>query len=467
MTPDCGVNNSASTFSCADLEQVLFNQLDLQSDASLAIAYSGGCDSTVLLYALAQLRRQFPLKLTALHFNHGLQPAADQWQADCLGYCRQLNIPFKSVQAKLSKQAGSSLEASARSARYDWFESVLATEDILLTAHHADDQAETVLLRLMRASGVEGLSGIPVRRSVGSANDSPQVMRPLLDFKRSALEQYAVRHELPWIEDNSNLDSVFDRNFLRHEVMPLLHQRWPAVVDSLNRSARHAAASARLLAQLAQDDIKACKSSVQPSLFCLSQPLNLDSLLKLDRDRVTNLLRHWMRGHGLQVIPQKRLETWFDQVFNNVDCENSVIQWPGAELRCFRRAVYLCTPVPTQRHQDVHWTGHAMGIPDCALTVSVQQQIGWAIDPDVAASGCLWWRWRRGGERCRLPGREHSSSLKKLFQEGQVPPWQRDACPYLTDGERVVWLYDIGICDVDGVTSEQGGIVPQIISATN
>ena len=217
------------------------------------VAFSGGLDSQVLLHALAQLRRELAAPVAAVHIHHGLSPNADRWAAQCDAACAALAIPCEVRHVQARHAAGESREAAARAARYAAFAQILDTDDMLLTAHHQDDQAETLLLMLLRGAGVAGLAGMPAWRGLGRG----RLARPLLSLSRQTLRDYALRCGLRWIEDESNFDTSLHRNFLRHEVLPRLREAWPAADRTLARSAAHLGEATELLAELAAGDVTA------------------------------------------------------------------------------------------------------------------------------------------------------------------------------------------------------------------
>ena len=259
------------------------------------VAYSGGCDSTVLLHALAALRDQLPVELHALHVNHNLHEAAPTWAAHCRAVCETLAIPLTEVNVDARAAKGESPEAAARAARYCIFTDVLKAGDGLLLAHHRDDQAETLLLQLLRGSGPRGLAAMPAHRPQGAG----WLGRPLLSFSRQELCRYAEAEKLQWIDDPSNFDTDFDRNFLRQRVLPLLQERWPAAATTLGRAAEHQAEAAELLHQLAEED---WQLTAGPQ----ADTLQIDSLLRLTPDRQRNVLRYWINSVNTLPLPDRQ-----------------------------------------------------------------------------------------------------------------------------------------------------------------
>lgn len=270
------------------LEHLYTELSSLDCSQEIWIAYSGGLDSHVLLHAAAQLRQQIPqLNLQAIHVHHGLSPQADHWVAHCQGVCAQLAAPLICEYLRDAPQPADSVEAWARESRYRVFAKVLPPNALLLTAHTQDDQAETVLLQLLRGAGPKGLAAMPQQQVFAAG----RLCRPLLNFTRSQLHDYALQNNLIWIEDESNLDHRFARNFLRHQILPLLRQRWPAVASNLARSARHCAEAAENLTELAQLDLA----------HDMPQTLSLELLRRLSPARQRNVLRYWLQQQGCRL----------------------------------------------------------------------------------------------------------------------------------------------------------------------
>ena len=248
------------------------------------ISYSGGIDSTVLLYIMAELQRHYShWCVSAVHVNHRLQPQADQWQQHCQSVCDAQDIPLTCFEVDLNLQPGDSVEAVARQKRYEQIATLMSEQHCLLTGHNQNDQVETFLLQLMRGSGLKGLAAMPVSKPYAAGC----CIRPLLSVTRKKIEQYAHEKKLHWIEDHSNQDLRFDRNFLRHQVVPLLEQRWSSLSKAVSRSARHCATSQALVLELAKSDFALLKTAQK-------QKINIPVLLKLDELRRINVLRYWI-----------------------------------------------------------------------------------------------------------------------------------------------------------------------------
>ncbi|MGI9251913.1 MAG: tRNA lysidine(34) synthetase TilS [Pseudohongiellaceae bacterium] len=554
------VNSNA--FSPTALRRVLFDQLGLARDAELAVAYSGGHDSQVLLHALAAARDQGDdaFTLTALHFDHALAAESADWAKRCEATCREWGVAFVGHREVVPKRAGESLEARARAMRYRWFARALAPGQVLLTAHHADDQAETVLLNLLRGGGVAALGGIaPLRPMVlesssaesslssspsslsssqssllsssppplsspassssvaakssststlsssppsaspsessspvsagsssakaksSSSSSSPpaasssppsslsssspasplpssssasspsipptRVARPLLGFSRAALGEYARRFGLSWIDDPSNQSLEFDRNFLRHSILPLLRQRWPGADRSLGAAAANCRDAAGFVAAAMEPLLQRCQIAHKRGVFCLAPPLDTDALASLGRFERVALLRCWLHRHGCRSPSSAQLATVLQQT---LDAGAGGLRWDDWHLRCFERRLHLTRQLDESVGDAISWDLRARDLRRNGLRVELAQSeranddAPALLDPARCYGQSLQLAWRAGGERMTLPGRAHSSALKKLFQQRAVPPWERAALPLLLAGDEVAWAHGIG-----------------------
>ncbi len=290
-----------------------------QPHTTLFVAYSGGVDSHVLLHAIAQLQTQL---VTAVHVNHGLHPDANLWQQHCQKICVDLGVAFQAVSVTVIKKPRHSLEAVARELRYGVFKSLLHEQGILLTAHNENDQAETILLQLMRGAGLKGLSGMPVQKKLGLGMH----IRPLLAVTREQIEAYAATQQLSWIEDPSNMQDDFDRNFLRHRIIPELAVRREGVIQNIARSGLHAAHAAELLDELAHIDYQ----SVQGPQ---AQLLNSDALKKLSDSRQSNVIRYWLTLLGVRLPSQAILVQIKQQLIYGYLGADPVVCWGNVELK--------------------------------------------------------------------------------------------------------------------------------------
>lgn len=385
------------------------------------VAFSGGLDSQVLLHALAQLRDELAAPVAAIHIHHGLSPNADRWAAQCRAACAALGVPLEVREVQARPVDGEGREAAARAARYAAFADILEADDVLLTAHHQDDQAETLLLMLLRGAGVAGLAGMPACRGLGRG----RLARPLLPLSRQALRDYAVHHGLTWVEDESNFDTSLQRNFLRHEVLPRLRDGWPAADRALARSAAHLGEAAELLAELAAGDVAALAGAG-------TDTLSVAGLLTLSPARRRNALRYWIVQCGLPLpstVQLQRIER--EALAARADAEPQVA-WPGAEVRRYRDRLYALAPLAPPPEQTLSWDlQRPLSLPAGLGTLLAEPGRGAGLARVRCAGARITVGFRRGGERCAPAGRGEHHALKKLLQEAGVPPWQRARIPLL------------------------------------
>ncbi|HSC67027.1 MAG TPA: tRNA lysidine(34) synthetase TilS [Cellvibrio sp.] len=381
------------------------------------VGFSGGLDSTVLLHALAQL--QLPVHLRALHINHQISPNADHWQAQCADFCTRYSIPFHSEKVRV-ENSGKGIEDAARTARYAVFEKNLAPQDLLLTAHHANDQAETLLLRLMRGTGPRGLAAMAQVRVLGSGF----LVRPLLHFTRAELEDYAQAHQLSWVDDESNFDDDYDRNFLRNNIMPLLHNRWPEFKRKWQQTAELCAQQEVLIEEFAHADLIASA----PLLERIGQSISLDALLALSLTRQQNLLRYWLRLLKHTTPEQLHWQQIERQLLKGREDAQAKVTWGNVSLQVYRRRLYvLPAQLPSMKLQ--------FALADQAAKPRLKTDL-----PDLHIG------YRKGGERCKPAGRAHSQTLKKLLQEYSLEPWLRDQVPLVFSGGSLVAVGDLWVC---------------------
>lgn len=414
------------------------------------VGYSGGVDSHALLHRLAQ--PGFPDRnLTALYVDHGLQAASAAWGEHCAGVCHQLDIPLRILRIDARPSPGESPEAAARRARYAAFATEMDQETALLTAHHCDDQAETLLLQLLRGAGPHGLAAMPAAARLGVG----WLLRPLLKVERAELLAYARAHDLRWIEDASNADTGFDRNYLRHRVLPLLRERWPAANRTLGRSAQLCAETASGLDEQAAADLAGAATEYPD---CLSVP----ALRALSEIRLRYLLRYWLRQLHLPMPDARQLRQLAHDALSAAAERNPCIRWPGAEVRRYRDALYAMPPLPPHdARQRFIWRADAEGWPPLDLPgagrLRMEKITGAGLRAEALASGLLNVQFRQGGERFRPAGRRHSQELKKLLQQADIPPWQRERLPLLYREEALLAVMGLGVAaDVAAEPGEAG-----------
>lgn len=394
------------------------------------IAFSGGLDSSVLLYSLAKTRQQHGKPLLAVHVDHRLQPDSAEWAKHCERVASELGVDFVSDAVTVDHDVGLGPEAAARDARYTTLRRHIGAGDWLLSAHHRDDQAETLLINLMRGSGPAGIAGIPAIRKFADG----WLVRPLLGVSRNALAQYASEHGLEWIDDPSNDESRYDRNFLRNEVLPLLERRWPEASSRLDKSASFAREAAELLAEFADADLASIGTTVDR--------LDGAALRALTPTRQKNVLRRAISRAGLPPVSSRRLQSIIDELLPARDDAAPLVCWDGAEVRRFRDRLYLLTATPAPE-----FDGRRLGADPVSLGAGLgrlllEQGNGPGLSEDCVSAG-LTLKLRAGGEELKPLGQTHTRKLKKLLQEDSIVPWMRDRLPLVYCGERLVAVADI------------------------
>jgi len=395
------------------------------------VAFSGGIDSSVLLHALANSGTDIPI--VAVHVNHGLHPDAANWTEHCRRTAASLGVEFVD-RSVVVKSDGGGLEAAARKARYGEMATLLCSEDCLLTAHHQSDQAETLLLNLMRGSGPAGLSGIGRIRTLGAG----WLLRPMRDVPFADIRAYAIANDLVWIDDSSNTETRFDRNFLRQDILPQLSARWPAVVGRLARSAELMGEANAGLADLARIDLAQVGSCTR---------LNIAALQALPLARQRNLLRHAIRMASLPPVPATRLDQILGDLISARIDGRPLVSWDGAEVRRFRGEIFLL-PEANDAPKNIPGFIHACSVPlslgSGLGSLSAEATSGSGISPELLKCG-LEVRFREGGESLRIDGSGGRRKLKKLLQESDVLPWMRRKLPLLFVDKQLVAVADLWV----------------------
>ena len=420
-------------FSPAWLERQLAPLLP-PGGAALCVAFSGGLDSSVLLAALAQLKGP-GRPVRALHVDHHLQAKSRLWSAHCRRVARALGVPLKVLNVRVRRARGISLEAAAREARYCALRAALQPGEALLIAHHEDDQAETLLLQLLRGAGVAGLSGMPARAPFARG----WLLRPLLTLPRAALADWARGQGLLWVEDDSNRDLHLDRNYLRAQVLPALRARWPAAATTVARAARHLAAAQRLLDELGAEDA---------ARAACGEALSAQVLRRLPPERRRNALRHWIAATGRLVPSASRLEEIAGALLAARSDAQPRVSWADGSVAREGRLLLLRPPGPrlggAPPVQARAWAWPRRGTRDFGAPfgrLTLKGDPRGALDLD-ALPPVLEIRARRGGEHLQLVRGGPSRSLKGLLQQARVPHEERARLPLLFCGERLLAVGD-------------------------
>jgi tRNA(Ile)-lysidine synthase len=425
--------------------------------AVMAVAYSGGLDSTVLLRLAQRYATIRGIRLFAFHIHHGLSPNADAWLAHCEAEARHLNVGFEAQQVSVANVARSGVEEAARQARYAALGDMCRQHGValLLSAHHQDDQAETVLLQLLRGSGVAGLGGMETCNTAPELLGDRQLLmgRPLLDVSRAELEEWATRAGIRHVEDESNADLRYARNALRHGVMPQLAKNFPGFQERLARSASHMQAAQFLLTEMAQADFAACVDGTS---------LDLDCLRSLSNERIDNLLRYWMARYGMRMPSASWLAEMRGQLLEAKDDAQVCVLHPDCAIRRHRNRAYL-TPKWDEAAidappQDFHWQGEAsmdFSVFHGRLHFEPAQD---GLDANWLRAQTLTIRHRQGGEMVKLAANRPSRSMKQHFQALGVPPWERPFLPLVTASQEVLYAAGIGM-DCHHMQTGQGEYV--------
>ena len=422
-------------------------QADIQSELhiqpTLTLALSGGLDSCVLLHILANIRQSVGFDLTAHHVHHGLSVYANTWADFCQTICDQLNIPLTISTVNINPNSHLGIEAAARKARYSAL--ISKSSGFICTAHHQDDQAETLLLQLARGAGVKGLA------AMARVDSKRKLLRPLLNSPRANLESYARLNQLVWVDDESNLNQQFDRNFMRHSILPVLQQQYPAIKQNLARTANHLAEANALLDELAEQDAQACITVNQP----ISQ-LFLPPLMTLSQPRINNVLRWWLAKNHVQMPSTSQLQQISVQLLQaksdaaihiKLNCEsidNSDETPAELTLKRYQNCAYLIAGNIDNLLLNIAWKNESViQLPNQGtLTFSQKMGEGFAIKHLINKQLVI--KNRVGGERFKPDLNRPSRSLKVLLQMSGVPPWQRERLPLIFMDETLVIVPNIG-----------------------
>ena len=415
-------------------DQLIQRLSSLSSSKKWLIAFSGGLDSYVLLHALSHYNRQSQsFHLRAIHIDHGLQAVSKQWAQRCQQVCVSLGLECDVVSLGLKIKQGESLEAVARTGRYQAFAKALQADEVLLTAQHQDDQAETVLIQLLRGAGINGLAAMPAISNFANG----QHARPLLGVTRESLEAYAKLHALDFIADPSNEDQRFDRNFIRHEIVPRLKARWPSANRVLSRVAQHQAEAKHVLAEYLQHDLLQLTGNREGTL-------SIKKLRDLSSARCNAVVRYFLAQQGFLAPSEKKLTHIMNDVLAAKQEAMPCVQWQGVEVRRFKDDLYALAPLaPHDATQIIPWN---LQVP---LSLVSQNRILKPTLVDVINHGSLrngavmeaagvTVRFRQGGEKIYSEARKRTISVKNLMQEHHIPPWERDRIPLIYVGETLV-----------------------------
>jgi tRNA(Ile)-lysidine synthase len=418
--------------------------------ARVCVGFSGGVDSSVLLDVLVRLAPRLRLQLCAVHVNHGLNPRAADWAAFCIARCHAHRVDVQVSELALRVDAGAGIEAAARTARHAVFAQQPA--DAVALAHNLDDQIETMLLRITRGAGMRGLAGMPALRALSEGG--PHLVRPLLDTTRAEILVYALQRGIEWIEDESNAQTLFDRNFVRHEVLPRLEQRFPAYRQTWARASANLADAAEVLDEVAAQDAGAALAAGS---------LELSRLRMLGPARARNLLHWFIVRSGGTVASRERLQEALRQILHARSDRHPELTFGEVVLRRHGDHVEAAPSMPAAAHDwEVRWGGedllcmpHGLG----ALRFDAVSGRGLSRRRllDAGVRVCL----RRSGGRLKLAADRPTRTLKNLLHEGGVPPWQRQRLPAIYAGDTLVWVARVGMDCRFAAAAGEAGVIPQ------
>jgi len=426
----------------------------LPAHSSILIGLSGGVDSVVLLHLLHQLAPRYFWQLSALHVHHGISPNADGWADFCIDFCARQHVSLRIEHVDITPLRANGIEAAARKLRH----AALAKQacDFVALAHHADDQVETLLLQMLRGAGVRGASAMPVlsmaeRPLLADRASTPYVVRPLLHCSRQEILDYAAAHGLKWIEDESNADDSYPRNFLRNRVLPLLSIKFPAYRDTLARGAKHFAEASSLLDELAQQD---AAQAIQADTLAVAALQNISQL------RAKNLLRYFLHTCGAPMPQAAQLEGMLQQLRNAREDAAVCIAYSDWEVRRFQGRVYALHALGEfDQNIVLPWRGESsLDWPALNTSLIFAHRQGEGISLTKLQRAPVTLRLRRGGESMRPYPNAALRTLKNLLQEYRVPPWQRNRLPLLYCGDKLVCASGVAIAAEYQAAAEEVGI---------
>ena len=372
-------------------------------DKNIVIALSGGIDSVVLLHFL---NSHYPGNIRAVHINHNLSKHSKDWSLFCKELCHKQDIEFKSIDINI--KTSSNVEENARKKRYNSLKSELSKNEVLCTAHHQEDQSETFLLQLFRGSGVAGLASMPKMKSFADSF----LYRPFLNISKQLIVDYATKYNLDWVEDDSNNNLNFKRNLLRLEFIPKLESGFEGVIKNISRSAYHQSEALKLINDLAEIDIEKFN-------LVINHKIQVLPLTELPERRVANVLRYHIAQRGF-LMPSNKVLTELISVLRAKDDAKVILKWHLYEVRRYDNELYFFDGEPDRSNED------------CPLFNKLKDQTNFTI------------RFRQDGQRVRLKGKKHSSSLKKILQSANIPPWERDKLRMYYINETLVGMESIG-----------------------
>ncbi|MFW5450108.1 MAG: tRNA lysidine(34) synthetase TilS [Methylophagaceae bacterium] len=442
-------NNYSSVFNS---QQTIDDVIGLTQGKKIWVAYSGGIDSHVLLHLLATANCSELESVSAIHIDHGLHADSERWAKHCTEVSANLAIDLCHLKVDVTEIDELGMEAAARKVRYQAFQKQLTHNDVLLTAQHQHDQAETLLLQLFRGAGPKGLSAMPQQLSLGEST----IIRPFLNIPQQDILAYASQHQLRWIDDPSNAETRWNRNYIRHTIWPDIEQRWPSAAKTISRSAEHCADATELMDELAAQDLDSLVIEKTNDYLPIAQ------LLTLSPARQKNLLRHYIECKQFALPSTAGLQKVIDEVCQAKQDSNPVVSWQGVEVRRYQNQLYFMRPLV---EHDSHQILQCTSLQDTALNNGDiltwgKVQLG-GLSKQIITDG-LTIRFRQGGEQIMPQGHAHHKTLKHLFQQWMVPSWQRDRTPLLYYGEELIAVVGYVLAHDYVVDQNEQGFLPTL-----
>jgi tRNA(Ile)-lysidine synthase len=434
---------TASTILPQDESRLALN-VSPSPTSAVAVAYSGGLDSSALLHLAYKYAGIHGVKLFAFHVHHGINPEADAWLKHCRDECGRLNIVFEARHVDILEHEKNGVEAAARICRYAALGELcqLHQVPVLLTAHHQDDQAETVLLQLLRGCGVAGLSGMNLVNAAPTllGNNRVVMARPLLAVSRQELAHFVAVNEIPFVEDTSNIDTRYARNALRHRVMSLLAENFPGFQERFTRTAQHAQSAQKLLVELATQDLDACQKGGW---------IDIDLLRQLSTDRIDNLLRYWFGTRGLSMPSTAWLNELRVQLLEAKSDAQLCVTHPDCHIRRYKGRIIITPKFDVDASailpQPFHWNGEGqIDFPSYNGTLHIEEAEE-GIDSEWLRHQSLWMRYRQGGDRLKPAWNRPTKNLKYHYQSFDIPPWERERLPLVTANDQLLFAAGIGM----------------------
>lgn len=419
------MNNLLANFDLIESTWIDF----FNSFETIIVGYSGGLDSTVLLHAINTIPSLKP-KILAVHVNHGISEETSKWQAHCQNFCAHYGIPFNSKQICL--KGTTNIEARARKKRYDIFSSYMNKNTCLVLAHHQNDQAETLMLQLFRGTGIDGLSAMIPKRSFQEGI----LARPLLKYKRIQLENYANSLSISYIHDKSNDETLYNRNFLRHEIIPLLEKRWPALINNLARTAKYCQSIKQHLDQITIENYQSQNLS--------GSTLDIKHFETFDNFQISNLLCIWLKNNQLQIPSTKFIRQCIDELIFAKTDKNPLLRCGNKFIRRYHDKLYLVKSKTNKSAEALSWSTfpEPLIIPERGVELIYQNHDNSASIKLNQVTVCF----RKGGETLRLKGQ--GKKVKKLFQEWNIPPWERENIPLIFEQNTLIAIANYAVSDI-------------------